>query len=241
MAWAILVWFDDRTTMHSTMPSSQMELRALLIIALWILMMIAMMLPTAMPMILAFHKIEARHRPDEAFVAAWLFVAGYLLLWSGVGVFAGVLAGQPEALRSAGVGGVILMMAGIYQLTPLKEFCLIKCRSPVNLVIASSGDEKLDEFYTGLLHGVYCVGCCWMLFLALFPLGMTIAAMAAVTLIIFAEKTLPWPRVVPYATGAVLVLYGALMVATPQLSPSFNKDGTIAPAETPMKMTQRLP
>ena len=76
----------------------------------------------------------------------------------------------------------------------------------------------------GLLHGAYCLGCCWLLFVMLFPLGiMNVGAMAAVTLIIFAEKTLPWPRPAPYATAGVLVLYGALVITSPQLLPTFQQ------------------
>jgi predicted metal-binding membrane protein len=90
----------------------------------------------------------------------------------------------------------------------------------------------------GLLHGAYCLGCCWLLFVMLFPLGiMNVGAMAAVTLIIFAEKTLPWPRFAPYAVAVALVLYGALVITSPQLLPTFQEGGGAAmPAEMPMKM-----
>ena len=81
----------------------------------------------------------------------------------------------------------------------------------------------------GMLHGAYCLGCCWLLFVILFPLGiMNLGAMAAVTLIIFAEKTLPWSRLAPYATAGVLVLYGALVITSPQLLPTFQQDGGAA-------------
>ena len=90
----------------------------------------------------------------------------------------------------------------------------------------------------GLLHAVYCVGCCWLLFVILFPLGiMNVGAMVAVTLIIFAEKTLPWPRIAPYAAAFALVLYGALVIASPQLLPTFQEDGgTAMRAEMQMEM-----
>ena len=92
-------------------------------------------------------------------------------------------------------------------------------------------------FYMGLIHGLYCLGSYWMLFVILFPLGMSIAAMTAVTLVILAEKTLPRPRVVTYATAAVLVLYGALMSVTPQLFPAVGKDSSATmPANMPMQM-----
>jgi predicted metal-binding membrane protein len=90
-----------------------------------------------------------------------------------------------------------------------------------------------------MLHGVYCLGCCWLLFVILFPLGimMDVVAMAAVTLIILAEKTLPWPRLTPYATAGALVLYGALVITSPQLLPTFHQDGgSPMPTEMPMVM-----
>lgn len=91
----------------------------------------------------------------------------------------------------------------------------------------------------GLLHGAYCLGCCWLLFVILFPLGiMNIAAMAVITLVVFAEKTLPWGRAVARATAVALVVYGAVVLAAPQALPSFMANGgmvTTAPA-TPMDM-----
>jgi len=91
----------------------------------------------------------------------------------------------------------------------------------------------------GLLHGAYCLGCCWLLFVILFPLGiMNVGAMAAVTLIILAEKTLPWRRLAPYTTAGALVLYGALVIASPQLLPTFQQDGGAA---VPAKMPTMLP
>ena len=96
-------------------------------------------------------------------------------------------------------------------------------------------DDAAGAFRMGLLHGVYCLGCNWLLFAALFPLGMTIAAMVVITLIILAEKMLPWPTLVRYTGAVVLVLYGALVIASLQLI--FPKDGSAAmPAEMQMKM-----
>jgi len=96
-------------------------------------------------------------------------------------------------------------------------------------------DEKADPFQMGLLHGLYCVGRCWLLIVALFPLGMSVGAMAVFTLIIFAEKALPWPTSVRYITAVVLVLYGALMIASPQLT--FQNNGNAAmPADMQMTM-----
>jgi predicted metal-binding membrane protein len=99
-------------------------------------------------------------------------------------------------------------------------------------------DGTAGAFRVGLLHGIYCLGCCWLLFVILVPLGMNVGAMAAVTLIILAEKMLPWPRLMPHAAGVALVLYGALVIASSQLHPAVKKDGSAAmPAEMQMTMS----
>ena len=210
-------------------------------------MMVAMMFPTAAPMILAFHRVQAvKYKLDVALVSTWVFVGAYLLVWAfaGIAAYAGVLAAETAAARAAltpaaeaQVGGAIIMIAGIYQLTPLKELCLSKCRTPIRFIMTSWRDGTAGAFRMGLLHGIYCLGCCWLLFVILFPLGMNVGAMAAVTLIILAEKMLPWPRLMPHAAAAALVLYGALVIASSQLHPTFKKDGSAAmPAEMQMKM-----
>ena len=210
--------------------------------------MVAMMLPTATPMILAFHRMQAdKHRLDAAFVSTWVFVAAYLLVWVSVGfaLYAGVLAAEASVLRAASstaqISGVILMAAGLYQLTPLKEVCLSHCRAPVRFVGTFCRDGPAGALEMGLLHGLYCLGCCWMLFVILFPLGMSVGAMAAVALIILAERTLPWPRFAPYTAALVLVLYGALVIVSPQLLPTFQKKdgGAPMPAEMQMQMPGR--
>ena len=222
-AWAVLVWHHHGVNMDMRMASpTNAGLRAFLFLTIWTVMMVAMMFPTTAPMFLAFHKEQAaKRKPDDAFVAAWVFVVGYLLMW----VIAGAVAyfGELVAVAvhsilgpvSAGqFGGAILILAGLYQLTPLKEVCLSECRTPI--VPTTWYDEKTDPLQMGLLHGLYCVGCCWLLIVALFPVGMSVGAMAAFTLIIFAEKALPWPTPVRYITAIALVLYGALLIASVQ-------------------------
>ena len=174
-------------------------------------------------MILAFHSVQARtHQPDDAFVATWVFVAAYLLVWalSGIAAYAGVLAAaavQPALVpaTAAEIGGLILMVSGIYQLTPVKQRCLSECRRPI--IMTSWHHSTAGALRMGLLHAVYCVGCCWLLFVILFPLGRTIEAMAAVTLVILGEKTLARPEFVSYGAAAVLVLCGLLMAVAPEL------------------------
>ena len=247
-AWAVLVWQRADADMDMTMASSTMGLRAPLFLAIWVIMMVAMMFPTAAPMILTFHKVQAGKRQrGDAFVSTWVFVAAYILVWTlaGVAAYAGALAAEAIAVRAAlspataaRIGGAVVILAGIYQLTPLKDLCLSKCRTPITFIMTSWRDGTAGALRMGLLHGAYCLGCCWLLFAILFPLGiMNIGAMAAITLIIFAEKTLPWPRLAPYAAAFALMLYGALVIASPQLLPTFQKDaGAAMPAEMQMMM-----
>jgi predicted metal-binding membrane protein len=247
LAWAVLVWQHSDVTMDMT-GSVTLGPRVPLFLVIWVVMMVAMMLPTAAPMILTFHKVQAGNRTlGDAFVTTWVFVAAYLLVWACAGMFAyaGMLAAETAAARlalspatTAQIGGAIIMVAGIYQLTPLKDVCLSKCRTPIDFIVTSWREGATSAFEMGLLHGAYCLGCCWLLFVMLFPLGfMNVGAMAAVTLLIFAEKTLPWPRVAPYTAAVALVLYGALVITSPQLLPTFQQDGDAAlPAEMQMKM-----
>jgi predicted metal-binding membrane protein len=235
-AWALLLWERAGGAPDMAMAAPTMGLRAPLFLAIWVVMMVAMMFPTAAPMILAFHKIqEGKRRQGGAFVSTWVFVAAYLLVWalSGLLAYAGALGAEavaawaalsPEA--AARIGGVAILAAGLYQLTPLKALCLAKCRSPLAFIMTSWREGAWGALRMGLVHGFYCLGCCWLLFVVLFPLGiMNIAAMAAVTLVIFAEKALPWSVAAARATAAALLLYGAAVIAAPSLLPTFTGAG----------------
>jgi len=219
-AWAVLVWYGAGADMDMAMQSPTMGLRAPLFLAIWITMMVAMMFPTAAPMIVIFHKLQVGKRQrGEAFVSTWIFVSAYLLVWglAGVAAYAGALAAEAVAVRTAlspaaaaRVGGMVLVAAGFYQLTPLKDLCLAKCRTPISFIMTSWRDGAAGALRMGLLHGAYCLGCCWLLFVILFPLGiMNIAAMAVITLVIFAEKTLPWGRAAVRAAAVALIVYGS--------------------------------
>lgn len=247
VAWALLAWQSAGGNMDMAMNSPTMGMRAPLFLTLWVVMMVAMMFPTAAPMILTFHKVEgSKRRRGEAFVATWVFVAAYILVWtlSGGAAYVGALVAEAAATRAmlssataARLGGAVLIAAGLYQLTPLKDLCLAKCRTPISFIMTSWRDGVAGALRMGLLHGGYCLGCCWLLFVILFPLGiMNIAAMAVITLVIFAEKALPWGRPVARVTAAALVVYGVVVLGVPQVLPTFMADGdmvTTAPA-TPM-------
>jgi hypothetical protein len=158
--------------------------------------------------------VQANKRQrGEAFVSTWVFVAGYMLVWalSGAAAYAGALAAEAIATRAAlssataaRIGGALLVVAGLYQFTPFKDLCLSKCRTPIGFIMTSWRDGAAGALRMGLLHGGYCLGCCWLLFVILFPLGiMNLAAMAVITLVVFAEKTLPWGRPVAGTTAAL--------------------------------------
>ena len=228
LAWVFLIW--QARMMGSQAMGLTMGMSALLFISIWIVMMVAMMFPTAAPMILMFSKIYTSKRQQELpFVPTWVFVSAYLLVWSLCGVVAyplavGIeqLAGQSMWLmdNAARLGGVVLLLAGLYQLSPLKDICLSKCRTPLQFILSSWHDGYGGAFRMGLEHGAFCLGCCWLLFVILFPLGiMNIAVMALVTALIFAEKALPIGRQISKLAGAGLIVYGALIMFLPAALP----------------------
>ncbi|WP_202298570.1 DUF2182 domain-containing protein [Mesorhizobium sp. 131-2-1] len=233
-AWTLLVW--QRMGMDAGMPmdmySPTMGMRASLFLAVWMIMMVAMMFPTAAPMILMFHQVQSGKRGrGETFISTWAFVAGYMLVWAVMGVLAFAGAAGAETLAghvglstatAARIGGALLMFAGAYQLSPLKDLCLAKCRTPIGFILTSWRDGQWGAVRMGLQHGLLCLGCCWLLFLALFPLGiMNVAAMAVVTLLIFVEKTLPAGERIAKVSGVPLLLYGAVVLVFPQALPTF--------------------
>jgi predicted metal-binding membrane protein len=239
VAWALLLWQGALMDPGMAMASPTMGLRAPLFLLIWVVMMVAMMFPTAAPMILTFHRVQAGKRQrGDAFVSTWVFVAAYMLVWTLAGVVAWSAAYAAERVAAmamlspasaARIGGAMLIAAGLYQLTPLKDLCLSKCRTPLGFIMTSWRDGTAGAFHMGLLHGAYCLGCCWLLFLILFPLGiMNIAAMAAVTAVILAEKTLRRGRLAAHVVAVALIAYGAAAMASPQVLPTFRAHDSMA-------------
>jgi predicted metal-binding membrane protein len=238
-AWVLLIW--QSTVMDDEM-SLTMGMSAPLFIALWVVMMIAVMFPTAAPMILMFNRIHNQRREKgQSFVPTWIFVAAYLLVWSAAGLFAYALAVLGDELadqsmwlmdNAARFGGVLLIAAGLYQLSPLKDVCLSKCRSPVSFILHSWRDGYWGSFRMGLEHGAYCLGCCWLLFVILFPLGMMkIAVLAGITALIFVEKSTKWGRQIASLAAVSLIVYGAVVILIPEALPMMmddaNADGSM--------------
>jgi len=145
-----------------------------LFLVTWVVMMVAMMFPSAAPMVLTFSKIQAsRHQQGRFFVPTWVFVGGYLAVWAGFGALAfGARAGLEAAgimVMGGFVGGALLIAAGLYQLSPLKQACLSRCRTPLGFILGYWREGYVGAFRMGVDHGLYCLGCCWLLFVALFP------------------------------------------------------------------------
>ena len=228
-AWAILIW--QGRAADSQMMGPTMGLRAPLFLAIWVAMMVAMMFPAAAPMILTFAAVAAgKRRRGQASVPTWVFVGGYLAIWALFGVLAYLLALGAERLAASSMwlmahasqlGGAVLVLAGLYQLSPLKHACLAKCRSPLAFVLGAWRDGYGGALRMGLAHGLYCLGCCWLLFIILFPLGiMNVAAMAVITLLIFAEKALPLGERIGQVAAVALIAYGVAVIIMPGLLPT---------------------
>lgn len=196
-----------------------------LFLSMWVAMMVAMMFPAAAPMVVMYGRMRRSDPPSVA-----LFTASYIVLWFAFGIGAYLLSAAVESAASGSewvamnwgrAGGALLVLAGIYQLSPLKDMCLRHCRTPLSFVMTHWQDGRGGAVRMGLVHGLYCVGCCWLLFLILIPLGvMNVAAMVAVAALVFAEKVVPHGRGVGMAASAVLVVCGVAVLALPSLLPT---------------------
>jgi len=191
-------------------------------ISVWVFMMAAMMFPSVAPTVALYARMS-RNR-----VAPMVFVTGYLATWTAAGVVAfhvGVLAGHAAPdLQWDHAGrvltGATLLVAAAYELTPLKNVCLRKCRSPLGLLLGSCRDGWSGALRMGMRNGAWCVGCCWALMASLFALGVMSAVwMAVVSGLIALEKTSPWRRTATYGTAVVLLALGVLVLAAPELLP----------------------
>src|SRR5262245_44907529 len=202
VAIALLAWIVTVGRMRGMDAGPGTDLGGLgWFVGIWVTMMAAMMLPSALPMALAFTRAAEERTGGPALVPAAVLVAGYLAAWTAYGLVAyacfralEVPAGGVLAWDRAGpyVAGVAVLAAGAYQLTPLKEACLRHCRTPLFFFLHRWRDGRLGALRMGAEHGAYCVGCCWGLMLALFALGvMSLFWTAGGAAVIFAEKVFP--------------------------------------------------
>jgi predicted metal-binding membrane protein len=208
-------------------------------LGIWVVMMAAMMFPSVSPTVALYSRMSRERSP----LSPLIFTVGYLLTWGAVGAFAfGIavagdrVAGEVLAWDRAGrwVAGATLLVAAVYELTPLKDVCLGKCRSPLGFLLGNWRDGRAGALQMGAKNGAWCVGCCWALMASLFALGvMSIIWMAFVAALIAIEKTVPWRRVAVYGTVTILLVLGVLLLAAPNAVP-----GLTIPGKSPMEMDQ---
>ena len=200
-------------------------------LGIWVVMTAAMMFPSVAPTVALYSRTTRRRSP----LSPLLFVLGYLVTWAGAGLVAfalitlvGRAAGDVLAWDRTGrwVAGATLLVAAGYELSPLKDVCLGKCRSPLGFLLGAWRDGHSGALRMGARHGAWCVGCCWALMASLFALGvMSVAWMAFVAGLIALEKTLPWRRVAVYGTAVVLLTLGTLLLAAPDAIPALTVPG----------------
>ena len=190
---------------------------------MWAEMMVAMMIPSAAPMILTFARVN-RQRREQArpFVPTGLFVLGYLVIWGAFSLAAGLAqwalhgaALLSPTMRSSSpvLGGVLLIAAGAFQWTPWKRACLHHCRSPLGFLLGGWREGRTGALAMGLEHGAWCAGCCWLLMVLLFVAGvMNMLWVAVITVLVLLEKALPQGMRLGTITGGVLVAWGAWMI-----------------------------
>lgn len=189
----------------------------------WLVMMVAMMFPSVAPMTLAFASVT-RSR-GQGVLPTVVFVLGYLLVWTAAGLVPlGVLAALNQIWMTPPswlprVGGAVIILAGIYQFTPLKDACLRACRSPLGFILSHNfGAGPRAAIQAGASHGLYCLGCCWALMAVLAVLGlMNIAWMALFAVVFFVEKNVRRGDLLPRVVGAACVAGGLVVIALPSL------------------------
>src|SRR5262245_29081654 len=200
-------------------------------LAVWVVMMMAMMFPSVAPTVALYSKMTRQ----RSIASPLLFAGGYLLTWAAAGVAAFAIGVGLNAIWEGGlawdragrwVAGTTLVVAAVYELTPLKDVCLSKCHSPLGFLLGSWRDGRSGALQMGVKNGAWCVGCCWALMASLFALGvMSVTWMALVAALIALEKTLPWRRVGVISVAAVLLGLGLMMLVHPTAIPGLTTPG----------------
>ena len=237
VAWAVTA---DRMSGMDAGPGTNPGSAGFFVVV-WVVMMAAMMFPSVLPMVVVYDRVSGRRHGRTPF-----FVAGYLLTWTGAGLLAyGIfaagraVAGDALAWDRAGryVAAGVLVVAAIYQLTPLKDRCLTKCRGPLRFVLESWREGRFGALRMGAAQGAWCVGCCWALMASLFALGvMSVAWMAFVAALIALEKLAPWRVAANRAIAVGLLAIGIGLAAAPASVPALTVPGSDAADGAMMKM-----
>jgi predicted metal-binding membrane protein len=223
--WLLLYWgavHMDSPVAELTMPMSEWTAANwLAVIVMWAVMMAAMMLPSIAPMVMVFANLNRKRGESERTL---VFVAAYLALWT---AFSGAATATQWALQSEGLispmivstspalSGMLLIVAGVFQFTPLKTACLSTCRSPLGFLMSYWRGGLLGASRMGLRHGLNCLGCCWALMALLFVGGvMNLLWIAALTVLVGIEKVAPKGKAIAKALGAVMIGAGVLRLVS---------------------------
>ena len=226
VAWLSLWWWERSpyaAYLGHAGGTAPLPLEAALFSLGWLLMIVAMMLPSSIPLVMAFRALVARRQRPAVLVAGLL--AGYLVAWIGFGLGAWVLdrgihavveatpflAAHPQLILAS-----TLLVAGLWQFSPLRARCLDECRSPLGFVMNRwrGVDPPRESFAMGIAHGAFCVGCCWSLMLVMFGVGLgSVAAMLALGALTAVEKNLPWGHRLTRPLGLALILAAVYSLA----------------------------
>lgn len=230
LAWAYVVWLSrDMAGMSVSVSTPNLQSWGVgdwvSMFVMWAVMMTAMMIPSAAPMILLFATVNRRRRERTGtYVPTGIFMSGYILAWCGFAAAATVgnwalhinsllntMMGESTSIY---LGGSLLVLAGVFQFSRLKYVCLTHCRSPLSFLMSDWREGSAGALKMGLHHGVYCVGCCWVLMSLLFVLGvMNIVWIAALAGFVLLEKVVPHGVTVSRVTGGALAGWGVLLMA----------------------------
>lgn len=231
LAWAATILVARSPVAMSAMPGQATPLAAALFAGMWLVMMAAMMLPAITPMMLLFRNVQRqRGASGRPAVPTAIFVAGYLAVWLLAGLAADLIYTVAQAVGARiptgtnvvpYVGGAIVILAGIYQFTPLKNACLRHCRSPLHLVMHGWREGYGGAMCMGATHGLFCLGCCGGIMAVLFVVGlMNLGWMAALSLLILTEKLAPRGVAIGRLVGGLFIVLGLLMALQPRLFPA---------------------
>ncbi len=190
---------------------------------MWAVMMVAMMLPSALPAIVLYAGLARKHRAaGSAAPAVWIFTTGYLAVWAAFSLGATLLQATLEqamllsptmASSSRWLSGGLLILAGVYQWLPVKDECLQKCRAPLSFFMFRWRPGTAGAFRMGAEHGAFCVGCCWSLMLLLFVVGvMNLVWIALLAGLVLAEKLFPAERLIGRSAGVLLAIAGVATI-----------------------------
>ena len=227
IAWGYMVYISQgnagmempmEMAMGNVRPWSSVDFS--LMFVMWAVMMVAMMVPSAAPMLLLFASVNRKRRQESRpFVPTSVFLSGYLAIWTGFALLAtmgnwglhqaSLMTSMMGSSSSGYLGGSLLLLAGLFQWSQLKYACLTHCRSPLSFLMSDWKDGTKGALLMGLVHGKYCLGCCWILMALLFVLGvMNLTWIAALAAFVLLEKIIPAGERVSKVTGLLLVGWG---------------------------------